>query len=185
MTTGGRAGVTPCTSAPGARRYTDGVRIMVIERARLEDAPGIGRLHAIVHGLHTKRVSWYFRSKEPDWFTGVAREFLQQPGTKVLVAREEDIIVGYAVGIVRRMQETEITRVNDVLYIEQIAVDPGFRRRGIGRKLVGALTKIAVEEGLDRVMLETWEFNETARRFFSSMGFETLMRRLDRSLTQS
>jgi GNAT superfamily N-acetyltransferase len=53
----------------------------------------------------------------------------------------------------------------------QIGVDPGVRRRGIGRALLEAVELKAPELGVQQVALDTWSFNASAQAFFLEPGF--------------
>jgi GNAT superfamily N-acetyltransferase len=56
------------------------------------------------------------------------------------------------------------------LYLEDLFVKPEFRGNGIGRELLSCLARIAAERGCGR--LEWWvlDWNDTAIRFYKSLG---------------
>jgi GNAT superfamily N-acetyltransferase len=60
------------------------------------------------------------------------------------------------------------------IYLEDLYVRPEARGRGIGRKLLAHLARIAKERGCGR--LEWWvlDWNEPARRFYRSLGAEAM-----------
>lgn len=58
------------------------------------------------------------------------------------------------------------------LYIEDIYVRPTFRRFGIGRKLLGLLSKTARERGCCRIELSVLNWNEDAIQFYEKLGGE-------------
>lgn len=62
-------------------------------------------------------------------------------------------------------------RVADELEILFVATDPAYRRRGVGRALVGAALEEAGGEGVARVLLEVAGRNEAARGLYGAMGF--------------
>jgi ribosomal-protein-alanine N-acetyltransferase len=67
-------------------------------------------------------------------------------------------VAGFAVA--RRLAESEAELLN-------LAVDPAFRRRGIGRRLVAEVTSNL----RGTLWLEVRESNVTARKFYKSLGF--------------
>ena len=73
-------------------------------------------------------------------------------------------IAGFAAA--RRLAERE----NELL---NVGVDPDFRRRGIGRRLIAELT----ESYPGTLWLEVRESNEAARNFYKVLGFEEAGRR--------
>lgn len=71
------------------------------------------------------------------------------------------IIIGYIVFWV----------VADEMHILNLAVAPGHRRKGIGRRLVRAALRHAHSLGACRAFLEVRASNEAAQRLYASLGF--------------
>jgi len=84
----------------------------------------------------------------------------------LILAVCEDRIVGFAVMRSLAMDESELLN---------LAVDPQFRRRGIGRKLIEECT--ASYPGT--VWLEVREGNGAARKFYEQLGFAEAGQRPD------
>jgi GNAT superfamily N-acetyltransferase len=61
-------------------------------------------------------------------------------------------------------------RARHGLYLEDLYVRPAFRRRGIGRALLTRLAAVAVERGCCRFDWMVLDWNESARRFYESLG---------------
>ena len=61
--------------------------------------------------------------------------------------------------------------------IENVAVAPDFRRKGIGRQLVAAVLAHAGQENAAAIYLEVRESNAAARGLYSSFGFVESTRR--------
>ena len=78
-----------------------------------------------------------------------------------LVARAEHRVVGFA-GIWLMVDEAHITT---------FAVAPGWRRRGIGERLLVALLDLAVERRANDATLEVRLSNLAARRLYEKYGF--------------
>jgi ribosomal-protein-alanine N-acetyltransferase len=83
----------------------------------------------------------------------------------LLVACVEKTVTGFLVFRTVAPGEREILN---------LAVSPDFRRRGIGRALIRALTE--GYEGL--IFLEVRESNTSAREFYKSLNFQDVMRRV-------
>ena len=60
------------------------------------------------------------------------------------------------------------------LYLEDLFVKPEFRRRGIGKKLLVHLAKIAVERGCARFEWVALDWNEAATKFYKELGAEVM-----------
>lgn len=88
-------------------------------------------------------------------------ELLENERAHYLVARIEGRAVGY-VGIWLVADEGHITNV---------AVHPEYRSRGVGRKLMEAITELALRRGARRLTLEVRKSNVRAQHLYTSLGF--------------
>jgi ribosomal protein S18 acetylase RimI-like enzyme len=66
--------------------------------------------------------------------------------------------------------------------VSDLVVAERHRRRGIGRRLLAASERFAVESGASSLELVVYEFNESALRFYQRLGFGTLSRSLAKPL---
>ena len=104
----------------------------------------------------------------PDpWSEGIFRSALADGLCFWLVSEAEGVLTGYA-----GMQS-----VLDEGYIDNVAVDPGFRRQGAASALLEALIAEARRRELRFLSLEVRAGNEGAIALYAGFGFETLGRR--------
>jgi ribosomal-protein-alanine N-acetyltransferase len=82
-------------------------------------------------------------------------------GVVALVATEADRIVGSVLGRV----------ITDEAEILTISVDPGSRRRGVGRLLLDAAVERSRQLGAATIWLEVRESNTAAKLMYQSAGF--------------
>jgi ribosomal-protein-alanine N-acetyltransferase len=68
--------------------------------------------------------------------------------------------------------------IQDEAHIATLAVDPYYRGKGIGRKLVAEAMSEAVRQGANTATLEVRASNETARALYRDFGFQVAGRRL-------
>jgi ribosomal protein S18 acetylase RimI-like enzyme len=66
--------------------------------------------------------------------------------------------------------------------LHDIIVDPGYRRRGVGRRLLEAVIENMTARGAPRLVLSTAARNEAAQRLFASVGFRPTMIEMTREL---
>ena len=86
-----------------------------------------------------------------------------------LVAELESLVIGYS----------NLYIVAGEVQIGNFAVAPGYRKRGVGKKLMDEILKIAVENKTDTVFLEVRESNEPAMALYGSFGFKPVGLRRD------
>lgn len=92
---------------------------------------------------------------------------LVSPTARALVARRGGRPVAFLCG----------TRVEDEAEIQNLAVSPPERRRGIGAFLLGLFLERARREGCRRAFLEVRVSNEAALGLYQGAGFERVGRR--------
>jgi GNAT superfamily N-acetyltransferase len=95
-----------------------------------------------------------------------AHAFGRERYFEILVAERAGSIVGYAVYFMT--YSTFLARPS--LYLEDIFVDPGSRRRGIATSFLRELASIAVARGCGRFEWTVLDWNVAAMKFYESLG---------------
>jgi ribosomal protein S18 acetylase RimI-like enzyme len=148
---------------------------MLVRPARPDDLPAVSRLAAELVRMHHRLDPPRFLLAEPIE-TGYRRFFsreLKRAGALILVAEADARIVGYAYGTL------EPRDWNDLLdacgKLNDLYVDAGARRQGIGRALATEMLAALRGRGAPRVvLLSAWQ-NPQAHAFFESLGFRRTM----------
>ena len=96
--------------------------------------------------------------------------FGDHPAAEVVLAFDGGEVAGYALWF--RSYSTFLARPG--IYLEDLFVFPEHRRRGLGRRLLVFLSRIAVERGYGRVEWAVLDWNRDAITFYRSLG-ATLM----------
>ena len=94
--------------------------------------------------------------------------------TLILVAEEDGKIIGHAFIKLLDSPETRNTYAARILYIDDICVDEEYRGRHVAKSLFEHVLEYAKKEGFDRIELNVWEKNETARAFYESLSMKPL-----------
>ncbi len=92
--------------------------------------------------------------------------FGPRPAAEAAVAEVEGEPVGFALWF----STFSTFRGQPGLYLEDIFVKPGFRGRGIGKGLLAAVARRAVERGCGRLEWSVLDWNTPAIGFYRSMG---------------
>jgi len=94
-------------------------------------------------------------------------EIEQNRVARCWVLRDDDRVVAYLC----------LWEIGDELHVTNIAVHPGLRRRGLARRLLGAILDDGRARGLRAVTLEVRPTNDEARTLYESFGFRVVGRR--------
>ena len=99
------------------------------------------------------------------------KELLNNKQRPILVSvNETDEVVGYCFGIFQQHKDNSILTDIKTLYIDDLCVDEKFRGKGVGKELYEAALNLAKEKGCYNLTLNVWSCNESAIRFYESMG---------------
>jgi len=96
------------------------------------------------------------------WSENGLRESLRKPAYRMLAAKEDGKVVGYIGAYM----------VADELNITNVAVDPEYRRRGIGRELIDAMIHHAEKNRMTTIYLEVRVSNTAAISLYRAAGFD-------------
>jgi GNAT superfamily N-acetyltransferase len=142
-----------------------------IRAAEIGDAKVLAKLNAFVQELHLQRRPDHFKETSiPDleaWY----KSLLEKPTTRAWIAEALDRPVGYVLTLFRHLQEDPFTKARAWLEVDQLAVDPHYRRQGVGRALVFKAIAYAKEEGISRIETTSWSFNQETHNLFGHLGF--------------
>ena len=132
-----------------------------IQNATVDDVPIILRL--------IKDLAEYERAPNDAVATEAGlREVLfgERPAAEVLIARENDTAIGFAVFF--HNFSTWLGRPG--LYLEDLFVRPEVRGKGYGRALLVRLAQIAHERNCGRMEWAVLDWNEPAIKFYRTLG---------------
>jgi ribosomal protein S18 acetylase RimI-like enzyme len=153
---------------------------VTVRRAVSRDAHALAALNRFVHDMHLARRPDYFKPWRADEVTAWFRERLDAPTTAAWIAEADGGPVGYVLTFFHDRGENAFQRPRRWCEIDQIAVDPAWRRRGVGRSLMRAALDEARARAMPEVELASWAFNTDAHAMFRGLGFEPRLVRFER-----
>ena len=155
-----------------------------IRNATVGDLDALIALNAQVQKLHNKLVPSHFRAATDEaeirtFFAGV----LATPHNHILLSMSDGASpFGYLWFEVQHRPQTPFTHPPRRIYVHHVAVDKGARRRGIASALLLEMEKLALSQGVRRIVLDTWVANREAQDFFCANGFSPFNIVLEKSL---
>lgn len=112
----------------------------------------------------------YHQNGRPDIFADLTDEELKNDLIKnfdrltTLVILDDEKIVGYLSYIIKK-------RHTGKLDVDQLIILEEYRGKGLGKKLMEEVKKIAEENECDRIELDCWLFNENAINMYEHIGY--------------
>ena len=122
--------------------------MLVVRRMKLEDCEQVAVIEA-----ESFSIPWSLKSFQ---------DTIELENYRYFVAEQMGEIVGYC-GFIFVLDEAEIPNV---------CVKSSARRQGIGKQMLNFLQEEAKKLGINILYLEVRESNQTARRLYTSFGFE-------------
>ena len=143
---------------------------MEIRFAKGQDVPGIIKLLQQVGRVH--------HEGRPDLFRGNAQKYgpsqvLDMLGKMpIFVAVEDDKVLGYGFCIMEYFQNHSVMNDRVTLYIDDICVSEECRGQHIGTAIYHEIVRYAKYRGCYNVTLNVWSCNESAMKFYESLGMK-------------
>jgi ribosomal-protein-alanine N-acetyltransferase len=100
------------------------------------------------------------------WTPAKVRRHVRDKETMVLIASNEGSIAGFAI----------MRFGDDQAHLFLLAVQPEYRRTGIGRSMMQWLEKSCRTAGIQTVRLEVRVSNKAALRFYRKLGYRVIAR---------
>ena len=142
----------------------------MIRKAKEKDIPKIGDLLSQVDLVH--------HNGRPDVFK-IGRKYsdeelkvlLRDKNRPILVSVDEnDEVMGYCFCIFQQHTDNSVLTDIKTLYIDDLCVDEALRGKHIGKELYEAAVKLAKDSECYNLTLNVWSCNQSAMRFYESLG---------------
>lgn len=127
--------------------------------------------HADWHRLWTGYLTFYEASLPPEVYAATwARLLSDAPHEYRCLLAERD---GAVVGLAHYLEHRHCWSVANVIYLQDLFVDPEVRGTGAGRALIEAVYATADAAGIANVYWLTQHFNANARQLYDRIGKAT------------
>lgn len=145
---------------------------MEIRFAQSKDIPSLIDLLKQVGTIHHQGRPDLFRNGAQKFNADELQDMLQQENMPIFVAVADDQVYGYAFCSYVVTENHPMLCDHKTLYIEDLCVDEKVRGRGIGSKLFQEVKAYGKALRFDSLTLNVWTFNQTALKFYQSMGMK-------------
>jgi len=157
---------------------------MDIERgAKLGDIPELIKLHRYGEELLEDNRSQFLMDPmiiTDEQLKGDFTEWLEDPDVGFFVARENGKLAGFALAMI--MEEPDDLINVPYVSINELAVGKEFQSLGIGTTLMKRVEEWALENNINIVQLNVWEFNQKAKTLYEKLGFKTIQCQMEKVL---
>ena len=141
----------------------------MIRVLELKDYESVKKLVYQVHQLHLKNRPDIYIDGNPlpiEYF----EKIINDKNSLNYVYEDNGEIVGILTSSKQTSRPLQILNSRIVYFIDDIVVDSNHRKKGIGKKLFNHLLDQAKQDNVDAIELNVWSFNESAIKFYESLG---------------
>ena len=128
-------------------------------------------LNAFVQDVHFEKRPADFKPTTASELAAWYRSLLQAPTARAWIAEQDGLPVGYVLAIANRRGESPFGPPRQWWRFDQIAVDPRFRRRGVGRALILKAIAEVKTLGIPNIEVQSWAFNQETHAMLRDVGF--------------
>lgn len=139
-----------------------------IRTAKVEDYNAVEAIMKQVHKLH---VGWrpdVYKQQETILPLDEFKQAIQEQA--FFVAEGEGKVVGI-LGLMYRHVETPVHVTKDIIFIDSMAVDEPYRKKGVGHAFFDFLKELKKEKGYDAIELQVNARNKAAYNMYRNYGF--------------
>lgn len=101
-------------------------------------------------------------------------EFIQSPDAILIVAEEDNEIVGSGYALIKKT-EKDYNNFENYAYLGFMYVKPEYRGKGINKVITDELVGWSKSKGISEVRLDVYAQNESAIKAYEKAGFEPLL----------
>jgi len=145
-----------------------------IESAIIEDLTDVNSIVKEGHDEHAEALPHIFKVVDRVMPESFYQELLEDPNCEILVAKENEDIVGFAVMELKESAPFESMTPRRFAYMNDFGVKRNRQRKGIGNDLFKACLVWSENRGASSLDLNVWEFNQTAISFYENFGMKNI-----------
>ena len=152
---------------------------MKIRQATLDDAKIVAQLNTHVQGVHRDALPEIFKPVAiDDEFIALYAELIRKEDSRIFIAEDNGQAIGYINALVHHRPENPFSYERHYILVDAMSVNPDYYGTGVADMLMQSVKDFAIEQGMQKVVLDVWDFNGRAKRFYEKQGFTTYNHRM-------
>ena len=145
---------------------------MDIRFAQPQDVGGIIALLRQVGRVHHEGRPDIFRKNAQKYGASQVLAMLNSSRTPIFVAVEDGNVLGYGFCQIKEFKNDPVIADHVELYIDDLCVDENQRGKHIGTDIYNEIYRYAKQRRCRSVTLNVWTCNESAMKFYESLGLK-------------
>jgi diamine N-acetyltransferase len=132
----------------------------------------LAEMNEEIQTIHYELYPDVFKPYNNEMVEQAFEHFLSDSNAKAYIAMNDNVPVGYILFKLKDSIESAFKYASRTIYVDQVLVLENYKGAGIGESLLQKAYDFAKEHEVDRIELDHWSMNLTARYFFDKHGFQ-------------
>ncbi|EKE10601.1 MAG: GCN5-related N-acetyltransferase [uncultured bacterium] len=153
---------------------------MIIKKATFKDYEEVFKLFCEVQDIHNSLYPEIFKKASRKTMSKkMFKQYIDDKKNAILMAYYNNSPIGYIYITIKAKANSPIHFKPRTVYINHICITEPFRKKGVAKKLIGQIIKLAKSKNIYSIQLDVWGLNENARNSFSKLGFKTFNEKME------
>ena len=139
---------------------------IVISKLEIKDVKEASKLVASLADYTLDKRPDIFVPNYENWESNLI-DRLDNKDHHMIVAKEENNIVGVCIAEIKHLGDDEVTKRRDILFIEYIVVKDEYKRLGIGTAMLNHMKQFVKTNNISSLELTVWGYNTGAIEFYN------------------
>ncbi|MBD3108037.1 GNAT family N-acetyltransferase [Bacillus sp. AGMB 02131] len=131
----------------------------------------VAKLNKYVHDIHANLYPEYFKKYDFEEIKTFFQKIIDKEEFTFILLEDDNLPLGYAWIEFRNYPENTFKKAYKSVYVHQISISENQRKKGYGSKLMNEIIEIAKANGINKIELDYWFNNETAKDFYKKNDF--------------
>jgi diamine N-acetyltransferase len=153
---------------------------------RLGTVADYPRAHAVIaetFAFHQQATPMFFQESDaPPPTLAAIEEMIEDGAGAWFLAEHEGEVIGFVTAQLRPPAQEPYLAPERRALVQNLGMLSAWRGQGIGRTLMEAAEAWARQHGATRLVLNVWEFNTGALRFYETLGYSSFSRNMWKAL---
>lgn len=145
----------------------------IIRYGNKTDKESVNKIRKQVNDLHAKGRPDIFKKGFDDNIKNEINRFFDDENSDVIVATIDNVVCGFALIEYIVKGETTYNNPRKFYHIMEFGVDKHYRRIGVATNIMNFCKEESKKKSFTKLELNMWTFNESAEKFYESVGFKT------------
>jgi ribosomal protein S18 acetylase RimI-like enzyme len=137
------------------------------------DSVEIAFLNRDIQILHNSMYPWRFKEFDFGPVNDFFKNMIGSENHYFFIIKDNSQALGYIWFEIREYQENAFLNAYKSIFVHHLSIAIEYQNQGLGKQLMNKVRDFANERDIKRIELDYWSSNESAKKFYEKIGFNT------------